>query len=252
MASVRSQLDSAQGLVNQIQPVLDIAELSFSWKRSLSPVIKIDSFVVNKGELLFLQGASGSGKSTLLSLITGILKPQEGSIKVMGTNIARLSGGNRDTFRSDNIGYVFQMFNLIPYLSVIENILLPCKFSQARTKKVLEQSSSLEGEARRLLAHLNLDTPELINKPVVELSVGQQQRVAAARALIGKPGLIVADEPTSSLDAAHRESFLKLLFDECSASGATLLFVSHDAALGSLFNRVVDFAELNIAGRYRK
>lgn len=238
-------------LANQACPVLDITDLSFSWKRNNSPIITIDSFVVNKGELLFLEGASGSGKSTLLSLITGILKPQDGIVNVMGTNIAKLSGGKRDKFRSDNIGYVFQMFNLIPYLSVIENILLPCKFSQTRTQKVLEQSSSLKEEALRLLAHLNLDTPELINKPVVELSVGQQQRVAAARALIGKPGLIVADEPTSSLDAAHRESFLKLLFDECDASGATLLFVSHDAALGSLFNRVVDFAELNAAGRHR-
>lgn len=228
-------------------PVIDINDLSFTWPKALSPILEIDQFRVEQGELLFLMGPSGSGKSTLLGLLTGILTPQHGEVNVLGQKMSQLKGPARDRFRADNIGYIFQIFNLIPYLSVLENVTLPCQFSSFREKKIQDKDSSPYNEALRLLTHLNLKDPGLLEKPVVEMSVGQQQRVAAARALIGSPSLVIADEPTSSLDTEHRESFLRLLFDECSRSGATLIFVSHDTSLVPLFDRVVEVKKINTA-----
>ena len=230
---------------DKAQPVIKITGLRFAWPKSKSLVLDIEHFSVYRGEMLFIMGESGIGKSTLLGIITGILVPQKGEVKILGQGLSKLQGYARDSFRADNIGYIFQMFNLIPYLSVIENVKLPCQFSSLKKTRALQQSSSLDEEALRLLTKLNLNRDGLMNKPVVELSVGQQQRVAAARALIGRPELLIADEPTSSLDSAHRESFLRLLFDECSKSGATLVFVSHDASLASFFDRTVEFKELN-------
>lgn len=231
-----------------MQRAIEIAGLRFAWARNPLPVLAIEHFKVEEQELLFIMGASGSGKSTLLGLITGILLPQQGEVKVLGESISALRGTARDRFRADNIGYIFQMFNLIPYLSVIENVMLPCRFSPVRKQRALLYTASLQDEVLRLLNRLNLGNDDLLDKPVVELSVGQQQRVAAARALIGNPDLVIADEPTSSLDADQRESFLHLLFDECSKSGATLIFVSHDASLAPLFDRVVDIKQINNAG----
>jgi len=226
---------------------VEIADLSFTWGRSKPPVLHIERFLIDEREALFIKGASGSGKSTLLGLITGILVPQQGAVTILDERVSELGGTDRDRYRADHIGYIFQMFNLIPYLSVIENVVLPCRFSPVRKNRALRQAASLEDEALRILSRLNLVNNGLLNKPVVELSVGQQQRVAAARALIGSPALVIADEPTSSLDADQRELFLELLFDECSKTGATLIFVSHDANLAPLFNRVVDIAEINRA-----
>lgn len=237
---------------NRTNPVIDITGLSFTWPKGLSPVLEIDHFRVEPGELLFVMGPSGSGKSTLLGLLTGILLPQQGEVKVLAQRISQLRGSARDRFRADNIGYIFQIFNLIPYLSVVENVTLPCQFSSFRKEKIQRKGASPHDEALRLLAHLNLKDPGLLDKPVVELSVGQQQRVAAARALIGGPALVIADEPTSSLDTEHRESFLRLLFDECSRSGATLIFVSHDTSLVPLFDRVVEFRKINMASGVSK
>ena len=220
-----------KGVSNSTEPVIDITGLSFTWPKSQSPVLEIDNFRVEPGELIFIMGPSGSGKSTLLGILTGILSSQQGEVRVLEKQISQLSGSARDRFRADNIGYIFQMFNLIPYLSVVENVTLPCQFSSFRKKKIQDQGSSPHDEALRLLAHLNLTDPGMLEKPVIELSVGQQQRVAAARALIGSPPLVIADEPTSSLDTEHRESFLRLLFDECARSGTTLIFVSHDTSL---------------------
>ena len=156
-----------------------------------------------------------------------------------------MSSVHRDHFRSDHIGFIFQMFNLIPYLSVIENVTLPCRFSDKRKHKVLAGADSLEQEAIRLLEHLDMAHDDLLHKPVNELSVGQQQRVAAARALIGSPELVIADEPTSSLDAERREAFIELLFRECESAGSTLVFVSHDNSLLAPFDRTIEFAEVN-------
>ena len=229
------------------KPVIEIAGLRFTWPGGSSPVLEIEHFRVNQGEQLFIRGASGSGKSTLLGILTGILLPEKGEVKVLQREIGQMSGSARDRFRADNIGYIFQMFNLIPYLSVIENVILPCQFSSSRKERALLETATLKDEALRLLEHLNLQDSDLLDKPVIELSVGQQQRVAAARALIGSPELVIADEPTSSLDTEHRESFLQLLFEECSRSNATLIFVSHDTNLAPLFHRTVDFQHINMA-----
>lgn len=230
----------------EMEQVVDITGLRYSWPAALAPTLEIDQFTVSEGELIFIMGPSGSGKSTLLSILTGILLPQQGTAKILGQQLSELKGAARDRFRADNIGYIFQMFNLIPYLSVVENVLLPCQFSSRRREKILSKGVTIKEEALRLLIHLNLGDPELLKKPVVELSVGQQQRVAAARALIGEPPLVIADEPTSSLDTAHQQSFLRLLFDECLRSGATLIFVSHDSGLAPMFDRVVEFDSINV------
>ena len=200
---------------------------------------------IARGERVFLKGPSGSGKSTLLGLLGGVLSPQSGSVRVLGTDLAPLSGAARDRFRGDNIGFIFQMFNLIPYLGVLENVLLPAQFSPARASRI--PGGDLAAEGRRLLAALGLGSPDYLARPVTELSIGQQQRVAAARALLGRPGIIVADEPTSSLDYDSREDFLRLLMNECKAQDSALLFVSHDTSLGPLFDRNLSLREINRA-----
>lgn len=232
-----------------VEPIIEITDLRFSWKHGSEPVLDLDEFLVNPGEQVFVMGPSGSGKSTLLSLLTGIITPGAGEVKVLHNRLSAMNGTARDRFRADYIGYIFQMFNLIPYLSIIENVLLPCRFSRLRKEKAVRNGSTLEQEAVRLLKRLHLSGETLLNKSVVELSVGQQQRVAAARALIGSPELVIADEPTSSLDAAHRESFIRLLFDECRATGATVVFVSHDMGLAPLFSRIIALPEINRAFR---
>ena len=208
-------------------------------------VLSIDALQVAPGECVFIKGPSGSGKSTLLSLLSGVTTAVAGSVRVMDQDLGRLGSVQRDHFRADHIGYIFQMFNLIPYLSVVDNVTLPCRFSTRRRANALQRGNDLEAEARRLLHHLDMDHPDLHRRAVTTLSVGQQQRVAAARALMGSPELLIADEPTSSLDADRRESFIRLLFDECRGVGATLIFVSHDASLEYLFDRAIDLAEIN-------
>ena len=193
---------------------------------------------------MFLRGPSGSGKSTLLGLLGGVLQPSGGEIHLLGKAINEMSAGERDRFRGEQIGFIFQMFNLIPYLDVVENVMLPGRFSKLREQRIIGEPVA---EAKRLLAAIGLNDPALLSRPVTELSIGQQQRVAAARALYGKPGLIIADEPTSSLDQDARENFLTLLMDECRAQGASLLFVSHDTQLGARFDRVVALKDINRA-----
>ncbi len=225
--------------------VIDVTDLEFRWQPDAPTVLSIDAFRVTQGECLFIKGPSGSGKSTLLSLLSGVTTAAAGTVRVMGQELARLGSVQRDHFRADHIGYIFQMFNLIPYLSVVDNVMLPCRFSARRRANALARGSSLEAEARRLLQHLDMDHPELHERAVTTLSVGQQQRVAAARALMGAPELLIADEPTSSLDTDRRELFVKLLFNECREVGATLVFVSHDASLEHLFDRSIDLAAIN-------
>jgi putative ABC transport system ATP-binding protein len=227
------------------QAVIEIENLGFSWMPGSDPLLNIARLQVMRGERVFLRGPSGSGKSTLLSLLAGVNQVQSGTLKVIGEDMGSLSSAKRDHFRSDHIGFIFQMFNLIPYLSVTENVVLPCRFSDKRKHKVLSGAESLEQEAIRLLEHLDMAQGELLHKPVNELSVGQQQRVAAARALIGAPELVIADEPTSSLDAERRHAFIELLFGECESAGSTLVFVSHDNSLQAPFDRTIEFSELN-------
>lgn len=221
--------------------------MRFSWSGAPPFVIDIGSLRVGRGERVFLRGPSGCGKSTLLSLLAGVITPLEGTVRVLDRDIGALGGAARDRFRADHIGFIFQMFNLIPYLSVIENVCLPCGFSPRRKERADREGGTAQAEAVRLLEHLDMGDAAVLRRPVTELSVGQQQRVAAARALIGAPELVIADEPTSSLDADRRSAFLDLLFRECARERAALIFVSHDASLAPLFDRAIAFAEINRA-----
>jgi len=230
--------------------VINIEQLQFSYPGSKQIVLDIAQFSVQQGERVFIKGQSGCGKSTLLSLIGGVNTPVHGKVSVLETSVGDLRGAKRDHFRANHIGFIFQMFNLIPYLSMIDNVTLPCRFSKTRQANALKRSESLDVEAVRLLQHLGLEDKNLLQRKVTELSMGQQQRVAAARALIGSPEVVIADEPTSALDADSRESFLKLLFNECEAVGATLVFVSHDPSLQSLFDRTVALTEINRAATH--
>lgn len=222
-----------------------LRDVRFAWKAGEPDIVSIDELRVVAGERLFIAGPSGSGKSTLLSILGGVVVPRAGRVEIIGQEIMSMSGWKRDAFRADHIGFVFQMFNLVPYLSVVDNVTLPCRFSRRRRERAEARSATVEADARRLLSELEIDDSRLLERPVVDLSIGQQQRVAVARALIGSPELVIADEPTSALDEGTRERFLELLFAECDAEGITLLFVSHDSRLGSLFDRRVMLAEIN-------
>ncbi|MDR1911444.1 MAG: ABC transporter ATP-binding protein [Helicobacteraceae bacterium] len=220
--------------------------VKFAYKKGEQAVLDIPFFAVERGDRVFIYGASGGGKSTLLSLIAGVLQPQEGEIEVDGVCLNDFSGAKRDSFRGDRIGYIFQQFNLIPYLSVIDNALIPCRLSRIRRERAKESFGDIREAAKNLLSRLDL-APDLWDRQAARLSVGQQQRVAAARALIGSPPILVADEPTSSLDEQRREYFLKLLLQAREESGSTLIFVSHDRDLAKNFNRAEALNELNRA-----
>ena len=224
--------------------MISAAGLGYRWPGQQQLTLSIDHLEIAAGEAVFIKGPSGSGKSTLLSLLAGVHVATHGELSVMGQPLGALSASARDRFRADHIGYIFQMFNLLPYLSVRDNVLLPCRFSRVRRQRALQQSPSLQAEAERLLAQLDLEEG-LRSRPVTALSVGQQQRVAAARALMGAPALLIADEPTSALDSDRRESFIRLLFAECRARAATLVFVSHDPQLQGLFERCIDLSAVN-------
>ncbi|MDR2800843.1 MAG: ABC transporter ATP-binding protein [Desulfovibrio sp.] len=219
----------------------------FNWPGQERPTLDIPAFSVSPGEHVFISGPSASGKSTLLGLVAGIFSPVTGTVFVNGVCLNKLGSAQRDMFRGDCIGFIFQQFNLIPYLSILENVLLPCRFSSLRHARACSRSGSAAAEAGTLLERLDLSA-SLWDKPVNRLSVGQQQRVAAARALAGRPSILIADEPTSSLDADRRKIFLRLLLGECRLSKAALLFVSHDQSLAEDFSVVVHLPELNRAG----
>lgn len=197
--------------------------------------MEVDDFALPKGGRTLLLGASGSGKSTLLSLICGMIAPQAGRVEVAGTDIAQLSRRKRDRFRAEEIGIVFQQFNLLPYASAMDNALLPLRFAPGRRARAGDERA----EALRLAAALGLDAALMTKGRARALSVGQQQRVAVIRALIGGPGLIVADEPTSALDAAAQAAFVDTLFTHVAAAGASLLMVSHDERLADRFDQTV-------------
>jgi putative ABC transport system ATP-binding protein len=221
--------------------LLSLNQLKFSYPNTERGRLDIERFQVNTGEKIFLFGPSGSGKTTFLEILAGVLTPESGSLKMDGTELTKLSNSERDAFRADKIGYIFQNFNLIPYLSVIENIALPLNLSHERRKLVPknQELQKIQAMAQRL------GIQDLLDHKTNELSVGQQQRVAAARSLIGRPKLILADEPTSALDLDHREKFLSLIFDICKEQAISLIFVSHDRSLQNLFDRVVALTDIN-------
>lgn len=227
--------------------LIELSDLGFAWPGQ-AELLDIPAFRLQRGESLFLKGPSGSGKTTLLGLLGGVQKPGRGSLRLLGQELASLSAAARDRFRVDHTGYIFQQFNLLPFLSVRENVELPCRFSKSRAARASERYGSVDAAAAQLLEHLGLKA-ELLQRRADALSIGQQQRVAAARALIGQPELVIADEPTSALDQDAREAFLQLLFAECRAAGASLLFVSHDQSLAPLFDRSLSLADLNRAAK---
>jgi putative ABC transport system ATP-binding protein len=227
-----------------ITPAIEVEALRFSWPGQPT-LLAIENFRVARGERVFLRGPSGSGKSSLLGLVGGVIAPGSGAVRVLGQDLGQLGAADRDRFRGEHIGFVFQMFNLIPYLSVRENVLLALRFAPGRAARV---GAAAGAETARLLTALGVGDASLLDRSVTTLSIGQQQRVAAARALIGRPGLVIADEPTSALDHDARASFLELLLAECRAAGTTLLFVSHDPTLAAAFDRSVALGELNGAG----
>lgn len=208
-----------------------IDDLLFRWRPDAPPAVCLRGLQVDAGRSLFLHGPSGAGKSTLLNLLGGVLLPERGRIEVLGQVLGDLPAARRDAFRADHIGFIFQQFNLLPWLSALENVLLPCRFSRRRAQRAGDPAA----EARRLLAALDLAAP-VHGAPAAELSVGQQQRVAAARALIGRPEIVIADEPTSALDAARQDAFIDLLLAEAKAAASTVVFVSHDQRLAAHFD----------------
>lgn len=216
-----------------------LTDVRFAWPGATAFALQIPAFEVARGERLLLVGPSGGGKSTLLSLICGTARADAGTVAVMGEALGNLGGAARDRFRAEHIGVIFQMFNLLPYLSVLDNVLLPLGFAPKRRARAGDAAA----EAARLLDRLGLEG-ELLRQPAATLSVGQQQRAAAARALIGGPDLVVADEPTSALDSDRRDDFVRLLFEEVERAEATLLMVSHDPSLGERFDRVARLDEI--------
>jgi putative ABC transport system ATP-binding protein len=234
--------------IGQPAPAIRLTDISFRWRPRDEFELKVPAFVLGRNERILLVGPSGSGKSTLLSLIAGVAVPRAGRVEVIGADLTAMSGAARDRFRADHIGIIFQMFNLIPYLSAIDNVLLPLQVSKHRRARVANGAPP-EQEARRLLSRLGLDPNVFARKVPTELSVGQQQRVAVARALIGRPEVIIADEPTSSLDRDRQVAFVTLLREEVQAAGAALLLVSHDLSLTQHLDRVVALDDILGEGR---
>lgn len=222
--------------------VLRIDGLAHGWSPNDAPLFRLPALHLRAGESLFIHGPSGCGKSTLLSLLCGITPARSGQVSVQGTDWRALPAHRRDAWRADHIGYIFQQFNLLPYLSPLDNVLLPCRFSARRRQGTTAQGGP-QAQARTLLARMQL--PEAAwQAPSAQLSVGQQQRVAAARALIGRPALVVADEPTSALDEATRDAFMATFLQACDEAQAAVVFVSHDQRLATHFQRSLAWAEL--------
>jgi putative ABC transport system ATP-binding protein len=225
--------------------VIDIRDLRYAWPGEGVDVLDIGHLEVADGERLFLHGPSGCGKSTLLGLMSGVLVARAGQVRCAGVDWRALAGGARDARRADLIGVIFQQFNLLPYLSLLDNVLLPARLSRARAARC---GADVQAAARALLERVALPAT-LWTRRADALSVGQQQRVAAARALLGRPALVIADEPTSALDAALRDDFMGLLLEACHDAGSTLVFVSHDHRLADRFDRCVALPAVNRAAR---
>jgi putative ABC transport system ATP-binding protein len=223
--------------------VIEIRDLRFSWPGARTETLAIERLDLAAGRSVFLHGPSGCGKSTLLGLMAGVLIARAGRVTLLGQDWSGLSSARRDAHRADHVGVIFQQFNLLPYLSVLDNVLLPCRFSAARAARC---AGSAATAACSLLERVGLEAA-LWARRATELSVGQQQRVAAARALVGAPELVIADEPTSALDAALRDDFMALLLGECRRRGSTLVFVSHDERLAAHFDERLSLPALNRA-----
>tara|TARA_B100000029_G_C17499073_1_gene932008 strand:+ start:185 stop:907 length:723 start_codon:yes stop_codon:yes gene_type:complete len=219
--------------------IIHLDSVRFYWPKNKDFKIFVPNLKISKGEKVLLLGESGSGKTTLISLICGFLEPRSGDIYLNEKNINNLSARSRDQYRSDNIGIIFQQFNLLPYANVIDNIILPLYFSKVRASKIINQKKTAIDLCKLLRLPDTITSMQASN-----LSVGQQQRVAVARALIGNPSLVIADEPTSSLDSDAQNIFLDLMFAQIEKNNSSLLMVSHNTSLSSHFDRVIDINEI--------
>ena len=215
---------------------LHLSELTHAWPGQ-APLIHIAQLTFPQGQHLFIQGPSGCGKSTLLSLLAGVQQVQQGVCQVLGQNLATLGPMQRDQLRGEHMGVIFQQFNLLPFLDVAANALLPTRLFASRAAAASQVGGSPLAQAQALAERLGLPS-SVWHQPVHQLSVGQQQRVAAVRALMGQPQLIIADEPTSALDDANQLEFLDLLLGTAEKQGASVVMVSHNARLADRFHQV--------------
>ena len=226
--------------------MIDIEPLRFAWTPEGADTLALGALHLAAGQTVFLHGPSGCGKSTLLGLLAGVLSPQQGRVSLLGQDWAALKAGQRDSFRADHVGVIFQQFNLLPYMSVMDNVTLSCRFSALRLGRC-QATGGPEASAQNWLQKMGLPA-QLWARRADALSVGQQQRVAAARALMGQPELILADEPTSALDAALRQDFMDLLLQAARDSGSTLVCVSHDEQQAARFDTQWSLPALQQAG----
>jgi putative ABC transport system ATP-binding protein len=215
--------------------MIQISGLKFGYSHLDPLLIDVPALEIPKGQTVFILGPSGSGKSTFLNLLTGTLNPVSGTIRYGDCDFSKLSPRQRDKFRGENMGYVFQLFNLLPFLTAQENIQLILDLNPTRAKKCEIPISHFAKK---------MGISDILHVPAKNLSVGQAQRVAIVRALIGSPSILIADEPTSSLDSDSRDEFLEVLFSEVKNSLTTLIFVSHDKSISSRFDRTLHINEL--------
>jgi len=215
--------------------MIEIQELEFSYPRG-DFRLRVEHFNVAAGERVAVTGASGSGKTTLLNLVAGIVTPARGTVTVAGEAVNALGDAARRAFRITRVGFVFQDFELVEYLSVLDNILHPYRISGA-----LKLDDAVRARARTLADRLGIG--DKLARGVTDLSQGERQRVAICRAVLPHPRLLLADEATGNLDPENKFRILDLLFEEAAEVGATVLAVTHDHALLPRFDRVVDFAD---------
>ena len=218
--------------------LISVENLNYSLGNNTRFSLKINKFILQKSDSFLIYGDSGAGKSTFLNLLSGTLRPQEGAINILGTNIVDSSSAVKDKIRGDHFGIVFQTFNLLPYITVKNNILLGKAYSNRK------QLLSSNDEVKILMDKLSLNYKDLVDRKAYELSIGQQQRVAVARALIGKPEIIIADEPTSALDQDNQKEFINLLFKSLDENEQGLIMVSHDKKLSNKFKIVKNITEI--------
>jgi ABC-type lipoprotein export system ATPase subunit len=221
--------------------LIEIQKLAFSYPRAEFR-LAIDQLSIESGARVAVVGPSGSGKTTLLNLISGIAVPQAGSVSVGGREVSNMNDRGRRDFRASSIGFIFQQFELIEYLSVLDNVVLPFHINRS-----LRLNPAVRDRARELIAATGLG--DKLSRNVRRLSQGEQQRVAICRALITEPSLLLADEPTGNLDPRNKDLTIRLLFDFCARQGATLLVVTHDLGILGGFDRRIDFESFRAEGR---
>lgn len=233
--------DSCDDLIGQLS-MIQISQLTFNYPEG-NFHLAIDELSVERGESVAVIGPSGTGKTTLLNLISGVSTPRSGSVMTNGVEVSTLSDKARRDFRIRNIGFIFQEFELLEYLNVTDNILLPYRMSGA-----LKLSAEIRARAVELAQMVGLDS--MLGRNVQQLSQGERQRVAICRALLPRPELILADEPTGNLDPENTVLVLDIVDQYVASCGATLVSVTHERQLLERFERVIDFDTFRKAGQH--